>query len=81
VNKEDDATGVPDKRSLLYRVSESFEGGERASILGMEKYFDPALVQLKNVTGHISLGQTSTTHGGFDNDGPTKKHVIKFIKQ
>jgi len=62
-------------------VSASFEGGERIPILGMEKYFDPTLVKQKNFTVHVSPGKTSTTHGGFDNDAPTKEHVIKFIKQ
>lgn len=81
--EEDDPTCVPYKRSLLYLVSESFEGGERTPILGMQKYFDPKLAKFKNVTVHVSPGRTSTstTHGGFDNDAPTQKQVIKFIKQ
>jgi len=81
--EEDDPTCGPYKRSLLHLVAESFEGGKRTPILGMQKYFDPALSKLKNVTVHVSPGKTSTstTHGGFDNDGPTKKTVIRFIKQ
>ncbi|MBI5040307.1 MAG: C1 family peptidase [Gammaproteobacteria bacterium] len=90
--EEDDPTCGAYKRSLLYLVSGSFESieqkppiptGEPTPILGMEKYFDPKLAKLKNVTVHVSPGRTSTstTHGGFDNDGPTKKHVVKFIKQ
>jgi hypothetical protein len=81
--EEDDPTCGPYKRSLLYLVSESFEGGERTPILGMDKYFDPLLAKLNNVTVHVSpcKSSTSTTHGGFDNDEPTKKHVVKFIKQ
>jgi len=67
----------------LYLVSESFEGGERTPILGMDKYFDPNVAKLKNVSLHISpcKTSTSTTHGGFDNDAATRKQVIKFIKQ
>ncbi|HEY9199843.1 MAG TPA: C1 family peptidase [Gammaproteobacteria bacterium] len=81
--EEDDPTCGPYKRSLLYLVSESFEGGERTPILGMDRYFDPVLRKLKNVKLHISpcTTSTSTTHGGFDNDPPTQKQVIKFIKQ
>lgn len=81
--EEDDPTCTPYKRSLLYLVSESFEGGERTPILGMQKYFDPKLAKLKNVSVHLSPGRysTSATHGGFDNDAPTQKQVIKFIKQ
>jgi hypothetical protein len=81
--EEDDPTCGAYKRSLLYLVSQSFEGGERTPILGMQKYFDPKIAGMKNVTVHVSPGKTSTstTHGGFDNDPPTKKHVVKFIKQ
>lgn len=81
--EEDDPTCGPYKRSLLHLVAESFEGGKRTPILGMQKYFDPALAKLKNVSVHVSPGKTSTstTHGGFDNDEPTKKSVLKFIKQ
>ena len=41
--EEQDATCKPllgYGRSLLFLVSESFEGGSRTPILGMEKYFD-----------------------------------------
>lgn len=81
--EEDDSTCSPYMRSLLYLVSESFEGGERTPILGMDKYFDAALARLKNVTVHMSPGKTSTstTHGGFDNDKPTQQSVVRFIKK
>jgi hypothetical protein len=80
--EEDDPTCGPYKRSLLYLVSESFEAGKRTEILGMQKYFDPYALKLKNATVHASPGttSTSTTHGGFDNDPATKDRVIAFIK-
>lgn len=81
--EEDDPTCAPYKRSLLYLVSESFEGGRRTPILGMDKYFDHGLTKSKDVKVHVApcAGSASTTHGGFDNDPPTRKQVIRFIKQ
>lgn len=81
--EEDDPTCAPYRRSLLYLVSESFEGGKSTPILGMDKYFDRSLEKAKNVKVHVSpcANSTSTTHGGFDNDLPTQKQVVKFIKQ
>jgi len=80
--REDPSCG-PYRRSLLYLVSESFEGGRRTPILGMEKYFDPALGRLGNVTVHVAPGRASasTTHGGFDNDDATRQRVMAFIRQ
>ena len=81
--EEDESTCGPYTRSLLHLVAESFEGGARTPILGMQKYFEPALAQLKNVTVHVAPGKTSasTTHGGFDNDATTWKSVLRFIKK
>ena len=81
--EEDDPTCGPYTRSLLHLVAESFEGGARTPILGMQKYFEPALAKLKNVTVHVAPGKTSasTTHGGFDNDATTWKSVLRFIKK
>ena len=71
-------------RSLLYLVSESFEGGQRVPILGMEKYFKQwsDAVSLKNVQTYSapSKSTSSTTHGGFDDDDKTMGSVIKLIK-
>jgi hypothetical protein len=80
--EEDDPTCGPYRRSLLYLVSESFEGGRRTPILGMQKYFDQ-LGKLRNSTVHVSPGatSTSTTHGGFDDDDPTLQRVIEFIRK
>ena len=71
-------------RSLLYLVSESFEGGQHVPILGMEKFFKPWLdsIALKNIQSYAapSKSTASTTHGGFDEDDITMSSVIKMIK-
>ncbi len=71
-------------RSLLYLVSESFEGGVRTPILGMEKYFNASVgaLNLPNVQAYSSPGKAaaSTTHGGFDDDPLTMRNVIGLIK-
>jgi hypothetical protein len=81
--EEDDPTCGPYRRSLLYLVSQSFEGGKQTPILGMQKYFDPYASRLKNTTVHASPGaaSASTTHGGFDNDPATMQRVVEFIKR
>ncbi|MEW5879986.1 MAG: C1 family peptidase [Pseudomonadota bacterium] len=80
--EQDDPTCGPYRRSLLYLVSQSFEGGRQTPILGMQKYFDPYAPRLKDATVHAAPGatSTSTTHGGFDNDPATKARVVEFIK-
>lgn len=67
-------------RSLLYLVSESFEGGERTPILGMEKYFGK-LGPLPNTTAHTpaTIGSPVATHGGFDDDEVVRATVIAHI--
>jgi hypothetical protein len=71
-------------RSLLYLVSESFEGGTRTPLLGMDKYFqdDVGSLGLPNVRAWIAPGPAtaSTTHGGFDDDRLTMASVVKLIK-
>jgi len=68
-------------RSLLYLVSQSFEGGVETPILGMQKYFD-AVKNLPNVKAWAAPGaqSKSTTHGGFDDDATTLASVIALIK-
>ncbi len=70
-------------RSLLYLVSESFEGGVRTPILGMEKYFDRDVgsLGLASVKAWMApaLATASTTHGGFDDDPATRESIIKLI--
>lgn len=68
-------------RSLLYLVSQSFEGGVATPILGMQKYFE-ALANLPNVRAWTAPGaqSQSTTHGGFDDDSTTMASVIALIQ-
>jgi hypothetical protein len=68
-------------RSLLYLVSQSFEGGVETPILGMQKYFDP-VKNLPSVQGWAAPGaqSKSTTHGGFDDDATTMASVIALIQ-
>ncbi|HYL79426.1 MAG TPA: C1 family peptidase [Candidatus Acidoferrum sp.] len=71
-------------RSLLYLVSESFEGGVRTPILGMEKYFAQSVgsLNLKSVHAWAAPGpaSASTTHGGFDDDATTMQSIISLMK-
>lgn len=71
-------------RSLLYLVSESFEGGVRTPILGMEKHFNASIgaMKLKNVQAWSAPQScsNSTTHGGFDDDSQTMNSIICLIK-
>ncbi|MDA7416944.1 C1 family peptidase [Xenophilus arseniciresistens] len=68
-------------RSLLYLVSESFEGGQRTPILGMQKYLPPGLAERANVALHAAQSRDtqSATHGGFDDDEATQASVIRRI--
>jgi hypothetical protein len=79
--EQQDHTCGPYRRSLLYLVSESFEGGSTTPILGMQRFFD-AMPTLPNTTAWVSPGpvSASTTHGGFDDDPGTRGQVVKFIR-
>ncbi|MEY4561441.1 MAG: hypothetical protein RLZZ618_718 [Pseudomonadota bacterium] len=79
--EQDDNTCGPYRRSLLYLVSQSFEGGQHTPILGMQKFFDDYAKTLPNTSTWLAPGpvSASTSHGGFDNDGGTRKQVVKFI--
>jgi hypothetical protein len=79
--EEDDPTCGPYRRSLLYLVSEAFEGGAATPILGMERYFRPLAAQLPNALVHVAPGPKcgAANHGAFDNDAPTMQQVVKFI--
>ncbi len=71
-------------RSLLYLVSESFEGGVRTPLLGMEKYFEDEVLSLglPSIRAWLapSPATASTTHGGFDEDAATMASIIALIK-
>lgn len=81
--EEADPTCRPYLRSLLHLVSESFEGGTRTPILGMQNHFDALAkrVLLKNAQAHVapSSGSQATTHGGFDDDAATMRRIIATI--
>jgi len=80
--EQDDPTCGPYRRSLLYLVSESFEGGERTPILGMKRYFDDYGAMPDGSVAHVAPGaiSASTTHGGFDDDPATLAQVVALIK-
>lgn len=88
--EEDDPTCGPYRRSLLYLVSESFEGGTTTPLLGMERYFRDAGLPCDAVyvspagsalPGSASPPVAASTHGGFDNDKGTQQQIIAFIKR
>lgn len=67
-------------RSLLYLVSESFEGGSQTEILGMHKFFPrQAATNMESWTAD-SPQTHSSSHGGFDDDETTMKSVIRQIE-
>jgi len=70
-------------RSLLYLVSESFEGGVTTPILGMQKFFDAEVspMSLASIKAFPAPGResSSTTHGGFDDDLATMTSIIKAV--
>lgn len=87
----DDAVG-PYGKSLLYLVSNAFEGQRRKPLLGMKAFVDkdPALSSLLAgtlVTANPSAATVSypasgsRTHGGFDNDPATMNSMIWHIKE
>jgi hypothetical protein len=72
-------------RSLLYLVSESFEGGRTTPILGMERHFAKERARwgkgLPVRSWSAPMDRTeSATHGGFDNDPVTRSTILKLIK-
>jgi hypothetical protein len=88
--EQDDPTCGPYRRSLLYLVSESFEGGTTTPILGMKRFFDQ-MPTFPVGKVHVSPGPAdagnagmlpvaSSTHGGFDNDKGTQREIVKFVK-
>jgi hypothetical protein len=83
VAEQADPTCRPYLRSLLYLVSESFEGGARTPILGMQRYFDDLekTTRLGNTTATVAptAGSQATTHGGFDDDASTMRKVLNAI--
>lgn len=93
VERNDNCHPLPYNKSLLYLVSNSFERERNKPILGMERYSKsvakpPASAQgWSFISAPTSLApnipvtdrSTSTRHGGFDNDQPTRDAVISRI--
>jgi len=81
--EEDDPTCGPYRRSLLYLVSASFEGGVPTPILGMEKFYADYGAKLKSASAIVAPGpkSASTTHGGFDDDELTQRRIVEFIQK
>lgn len=88
--EEDDPTCGPYLRSLLYLVSESFEGGVRTELLGMDKYFSVSGIPCDKVflspSGNAAAVNAkppivAASHGGFDNDEGARQAIVRFIKQ
>jgi hypothetical protein len=80
--EREDPSCRPYGRSVLYLVSEAFEGGRRTGIVGMQKYFDAELGGCAGLTAHAAPGpvSTATRHGAFDDDAATLAQVAAFIK-
>lgn len=82
--EQDDAVAKVYRKSLLYLVSNAFEGVKERPLLGMEKFEDlaqmagsmPRFIYSNGVEGQRTR---STTHGGFDNDPYTMNHVLKRV--
>ena len=93
VGEDDDSVG-PYGKSLLYLVSNAFEGARATPLLGIRKHLaaDPVTSKLVSTptsglanlvvssgTGKAPNGSRSQTHGGFDNDPVTLNGVLTRI--
>ncbi len=80
--EQEDASCRPYGRSLLYLISESFEGGGRTPLLGLQKYFDAEFGDRPDLKVHVAPCVTSAAsrHDGFDDDAATKAQVLAFIR-
>ena len=94
--KGDNCAGIY-RKSLLYLVSNAFEDGSGAALLGLEESIraDAGLKRLFGLDGStLSLGEviwsktaadagrsasTATSHGDFDDDGPTMNSVLRRV--
>jgi len=71
-------------RSLLYLVSEAFEGGAARPMLGMERYFSTYLSanvskQLEICAAPGALSRAAS-HSAFPRDAATLDAVLNYIK-
>src|SRR5262249_14666364 len=68
-------------RSLLFLVSESFEGGHRTPLLRMQRYYDE-LKPTANMPASALIDARepkSAPHSGFSTDEVTRDSVIRHI--
>jgi hypothetical protein len=71
------------RRSLLFLVSEAFEGGAQRPMLGMERYFaGSGALNAPNVTAYAAPCAQSRTvsHSGFARDPATLDTILDYIK-
>ncbi len=73
------------KRSLLYLISNAFEGPHGVPVLGMRKYFErdvlptlPANYQFRVAPASAASG--AVRHSDFDNDAKTQAAVVAHIR-
>lgn len=82
--ERDDQVGKAYRKSLLYLVSNSFEGKREMPLIGMEEFQKQVRQHKGNPSFHLSNGQNgritvSDSHGDFDNDPATMNHILKTI--
>ena len=93
--ERDDSVAAVYNKSLLYLVSEAFETQRKAPLLGMETFAGAAKLPKKLSLptndktairtvgpsfGNMPIASSSTTHGGFDNDGETLNSTLRIIR-
>lgn len=68
--------------SILYLVSNGFEGAFETPILGMEKFVTPDIAEVPGMRWVRSVSKYSKTktHGGFDDDAQTRRATIEWIR-
>lgn len=80
--ERDDDVATIYRKSLLYLVSNAFEGRIGQPLLGMQKFLrdlpgvgdQPAVYYSNGISGNRTR---STSHGGFDNDVYTMNHILQ----
>lgn len=88
--RDDNVAGIY-RKSLLYLVSRAFEPERDAQILGMAKHLDASAptrdylratddrLVLSPITNGLRRSSLATSHGDFDNDGPTMNSVARRV--
>ncbi|MGE0226627.1 MAG: hypothetical protein AB7S57_25385, partial [Acetobacteraceae bacterium] len=79
--EQDDTVTRFYNKSLLYLVSNAFEGAPRVPLLGMQKFEDRVMGEPFEIC-YADAGNPrsrSTTHGGFDNDPATMNDIVRRV--